>query len=59
MSARGGSGRERPRVGEAVLWGTENGERFSDHFVFADVFEWRDGRWQVIYIQVTRLPPVP
>ncbi|MEJ7597900.1 MAG: nuclear transport factor 2 family protein [Kofleriaceae bacterium] len=45
--------------GEAVLSGSEHGERFSEHFVYADLFQWRDGRWQVIYIQVTKLPPVP
>ena len=39
--------------GEVVLTGTEAGERFSEHIRYADIFARRDGRWQVIYTQVT------
>ncbi len=42
--------------GEATLTGTENGERFVERFRYADTFKRRDGRWQVVYVQVTPLP---
>lgn len=42
--------------GEAILSGTESGKRFSEHIRYADVFTWRDGRWQVAYVQVTPIP---
>jgi hypothetical protein len=45
--------------GETVMRGKEKGEAFAEHFRYADTFVWRDGRWQVVYIQVTMLPPVP
>lgn len=42
--------------GEVVLRGSENGKPFASHFRFADTFAWRDGRWQVVHIQVTSIP---
>jgi ketosteroid isomerase-like protein len=42
--------------GEAILTGTESGKRFSEHIHYADVFTWRDGRWQVVHVQVTPIP---
>jgi ketosteroid isomerase-like protein len=42
--------------GEAVMTGTDDGKPFREHFRYADVFTWRDGRWQVVYTQVTMLP---
>jgi ketosteroid isomerase-like protein len=39
--------------GEATLKGTDNGEPFSEHIRYADIFQLRDGRWQVVYTQVT------
>ena len=42
--------------GEAILSGTDSGKRFSEHIHYADVFTWRDGRWQVAYVQVTPIP---
>jgi ketosteroid isomerase-like protein len=42
--------------GEAVLSGTEEGKPFSEHFVYVDLFAFRDDRWQVIYTQVTMIP---
>jgi hypothetical protein len=41
---------------EAIVTGTTKGEKFSSHFRYADVFLWRDGRRQVVYTQVTKLP---
>jgi len=41
--------------GETTLRGTEKGEPFAEHFRYADVFELRDGRWQVVYTQVTMI----
>lgn len=40
---------------EVTLRGSENGERFEEHLRFADVFLWRDERWQVVYVQVTMI----
>lgn len=45
--------------GETVMRGKEKGEPFAEHFRYADTFVWRDGRWQVVYIQVTMLPKIP
>lgn len=42
--------------GEVTLRGVEHGERFEEHLRFADVFLFRDGRWQVVYVQVTMVP---
>jgi hypothetical protein len=39
--------------GEATLKGTDGGEPFSEHIRYADIFQLRDGRWQVVYTQVT------
>lgn len=43
--------------GEAWVKGTDNGKPFAEHFRYADTFARRDGRWVVIYVQVTGLPP--
>jgi ketosteroid isomerase-like protein len=42
--------------GEGLIRGTRNGKRFSSHFRYADVFARRNGRWLVVYVQVTALP---
>lgn len=42
--------------GELVLRGSENGKTFASHFRFADTFARRDGRWQVVHVQVTPIP---
>lgn len=42
--------------GEGTIRGTEDGAPLNEHFMFADVFEKRDGRWVVVYTQVTMLP---
>lgn len=42
--------------GEAVMSGKENGTPFTEHFRYADIFVWRDGRWQCVYAQVTMIP---
>jgi ketosteroid isomerase-like protein len=39
--------------GDAQVSGTENGKPISDRFRYADIFERRDGRWMVVYTQVT------
>lgn len=41
--------------GEGAIRGTEDGAPMNEHFMFADVFEKRDGRWVVVYTQVTML----
>ena len=44
-------------IAEGTLRGMANGESFYEHFRFADTFERRDGRWQVVYVQVTPILP--
>ena len=39
--------------GETTLTGTDGGKRFSQHLRYADTFLRRDGRWQVVHVQVT------
>lgn len=43
--------------GEVWVKGTDNGKPFAEHFRYADTLARRDGRWVVIYVQVTGLPP--
>lgn len=42
--------------GVVVLKGTSEGKPFAQRMRFSDFWEKRNGRWQVVYIQVTRLP---
>ncbi|UAK22892.1 nuclear transport factor 2 family protein [Sphingomonas nostoxanthinifaciens] len=42
--------------GEAWLKGNANGQPFTEHFRFSDMFARRDGHWLVVYSQVTGLP---
>lgn len=42
--------------GEAVIRGTEDGKAFAERFRYADTFARRDGRWMVVFTQVTPLP---
>jgi hypothetical protein len=42
--------------GEGIERGTQDGKPFVSHFRYADVFARRDGRWVVVYTQVTALP---
>lgn len=42
--------------GVVQLKGTDGGQSFSQRIRFSDVWEKRQGRWQVVYIQVTRSP---
>lgn len=42
--------------GEAWIKGVENGRPLAEHFRYSDVFAKRDGRWLVVYTQVTGLP---
>lgn len=41
--------------GETTLRGTDKGEPFAEHFRYADIFQRREGRWQVVYTQVTMI----
>lgn len=42
--------------GRVELRGAENGKPFVERFHFSDVFAWRDGRWRVVFVQVTPTP---
>ena len=39
--------------GETTLRGTDDGRPFAEHIRYSDIFQLRDGRWQVVYTQVT------
>jgi ketosteroid isomerase-like protein len=41
---------------EGTITSTEAGQRVEDHFRFSDTFRRSRGVWQVVYVQVTRLP---
>lgn len=40
---------------DTTLSGTSGGKAFSSRFRFSDTFRRRDGRWQAVHIQVTRI----
>jgi ketosteroid isomerase-like protein len=42
--------------GEGLIRGTRKGSPFVSHFRYSDVFARRNGRWLVVYVQVTALP---
>ena len=42
--------------GDATVRGVLNGTSFADRFRYADVFARRNGKWVVVYTQVTALP---
>jgi ketosteroid isomerase-like protein len=42
--------------GVVQMKGTDGGKPFSLRIRFSDIWHKREGRWQVVYIQVTRLP---
>jgi len=42
--------------GVVIFKGTDDGKPFSQRIRFSDFWEKRNGKWQVVYIQVTRLP---
>jgi ketosteroid isomerase-like protein len=42
--------------GLVTMTGTDGGQHFSMKVRFADVWARRDGRWRVVYTQVTRVP---
>lgn len=43
--------------GEVTLRGTDGGKSFTSHMRFADVWAKRNGKWQVVFTEVTRFPP--
>jgi hypothetical protein len=42
--------------GVSAFQGKQGEEHFSFHLRFLDVYAWRDGRWQLVASQDTRLP---
>lgn len=45
--------------GRVDMQGSDGGQRFRLNVWFADVWARRDGQWQVVYTQVTRVPAAP
>ncbi|MDB6045945.1 MAG: hypothetical protein JWM63_4496 [Gammaproteobacteria bacterium] len=44
-------------AGEVRIKGTDHGKTFQAHFRFADIWRKSHGKWQVVFTEVTRLPP--
>jgi uncharacterized protein DUF4440 len=44
-------------AGEVHLRGQDHGKPFTAHLRFADIWRKRNGVWQVVFTEVTRLPP--
>ena len=44
-------------AGEVHLKGQDHGKPFHAHIRFADIWRKRNGVWQVVFTEVTRLPP--
>jgi len=42
--------------GRIRMTGTSSGERFAEHFRYIDVYAKRNGKWQVVSIQITPMP---
>lgn len=42
--------------GEGWVRGTDHGRTFAEHYRYSDTLVLRDGRWQVVFAQVTPLP---
>ncbi len=42
--------------GEAWIKGNDGGTPIAEHFRYSDTFARRDGRWVVVYTQITALP---
>jgi uncharacterized protein (TIGR02246 family) len=45
--------------GEAWVEGVEDGKPLAQHFRYSDTLAKRDGRWLIVYAQVTGLPAKP
>jgi len=44
-------------AGEVRIKGTDHGKPFQAHFRFADIWRKSQGKWQVVFTEVTRLAP--
>jgi ketosteroid isomerase-like protein len=44
-------------TGRIRMSGTASGERFEEHFRYIDVYVRRGGKWKVVSIQITPMPP--
>lgn len=42
--------------GRIRMTGTSGSERFSEHFRYIDVYAKRNGKWQVVSVQITPMP---
>lgn len=42
--------------GTTRMTGSEGGEKFAVHYRYIDVYAKRDGKWQVVSVQITKFP---
>jgi len=43
--------------GRIHMTGADSGERFASHFRYIDIYVRRDGKWKVVSVQITPMPP--
>ncbi len=42
--------------GTTRMTGTDGGEKFATHYRYIDVYAKRDGKWQIVSVQITKFP---
>lgn len=42
--------------GRTRMTGTQDGKPFVSHYRYIDIYAKRDGKWQIVSVQITRLP---
>lgn len=45
--------------GRTRMTGRQDGQPFVSHYRYIDIYVKRAGRWQIVSVQITRLPPDP
>lgn len=43
--------------GRTRMTGTQDGKSFVSNYRYIDIYVKRDGKWQIVSVQITRLPP--
>ncbi|HEX6396028.1 MAG TPA: nuclear transport factor 2 family protein, partial [Steroidobacteraceae bacterium] len=43
--------------GHTTMTGTYDGEKFTSNYRYIDIYVRRDGRWKIVSVQITKIPP--
>ena len=43
--------------GRTLMTGKYDGEKFTSNYRYIDIYAKRDGKWQIVSVQITRYPP--